>query len=683
MKRCVPSRVVRLACMAPLVAAIGCAGMGSGQARAQSPRPMTVADLDRIDSVGSPALSPDGTQIAYTLSSTDAQANERTTVIMLAPTTGGEPRELVEGGSPQWSPDGTRLAYKAEDEDGEGSALWLYDLDAGEPRWLTRIHQTDHFLGHRARKNYQWSPDGARIAFVGADPPPDEKPGSDVMVFDRILYKTRTGFSDNRSTHLWVVDVDGPSAGEPRCLTADRYDDHSLTWSPDGDRIAYISNHTANPDDNHQNDLWTVDVDSGSITRLTRTVGTEFAPTWSPDGRWIAHLATRRPVNTKDSPPENTKLFVIDATDGGAAPQRIAADFDRRISSCQWAPDGDALLFRAGDRGSSMIYVVGLMPDDEPRVITARGQMARSFDVAPRGGLLAYTRSAPTAPTEIWAQSPGQEAGAALTSHTAAIAGELDLQDAEPFWFDSWDGTPVQGWLIKPVDFRRGGKHPLILVIHGGPHGMYGESFSTTFQLLASAGYGVCYINPRGSTGYGQGFADGTINNWGGGDYKDLMAGLDHAIATNHWIDPNALGVMGGSYGGFMTNWVITQTDRFDAAVAIASLSNLISFYGTSLYQLLIETEFPGEVWENFDLLWHFSPLRHVENVTTPTLFLHGAVDHDVPIQQAEEMYIALKKLGVETVLVRYPDEGHGVRQPAHRADYYRRILDWFDTHVR
>ena len=212
---------------------------------------------------------------------------------------------------------------------------------------------------------------------------------------------------------------------------------------------------------------------------------------------------------------------------------------------------------------------------------------------------------------------------------------------------------------------------------------MYSYSFSTRTQWYAAHGYGVVFINPRGSTGYGQAFANGCVLNWGGGDYKDLMAGLDHAIAENSWIDADRLGVIGGSYGGFMTNWIITQTDRFKAAVAAASVSNLISFYGTSLYQLLIEVEFNGMPWDNYDLLWHFSPLRHVKNVTTPTLFVHGENDHDVPITQAEEMYIALKKLGVEAVLARYPGEGHGFRQPEHNADYMQRVIAWFDGRVK
>jgi dipeptidyl aminopeptidase/acylaminoacyl peptidase len=212
---------------------------------------------------------------------------------------------------------------------------------------------------------------------------------------------------------------------------------------------------------------------------------------------------------------------------------------------------------------------------------------------------------------------------------------------------------------------------------------MYGYRYSDRFQMLASHGYGVVFINPRGSRGYGQTFADGCVLNWGGGDYQDLMAGVDHAIEQNGWIDAERLGVIGGSYGGFMTNWIITQTDRFKAAIPVASVSNLISFYGTSLYQLLIEVEFNGKPWDNYAMLWQWSPLNHIKNVTTPTLLIHGENDHDVPITQAEEMYIAIKKLGVDATFVRYPGEGHGIRKPSHVMDYRRRILDWFDQYVK
>jgi dipeptidyl aminopeptidase/acylaminoacyl peptidase len=250
------------------------------------------------------------------------------------------------------------------------------------------------------------------------------------------------------------------------------------------------------------------------------------------------------------------------------------------------------------------------------------------------------------------------------------------------FWFESFDGTPVQGWLMKPNPFDETRKYPVILRIHGGPHYAFYYQIYDVFQRLAEAGFGLILINPRGSSGYGQEFSDGTINEWGGAPYKDIMAGVNYAIGNNDWIDTDRLGVAGESYGGYMTNWVITQTDRFKAAASIYGVSNLVSFYGTSLYQLLIETEFPGNIWDNFDLLWHWSPLKHVRNVKTPTIFFHGENDNDVPISQSEEMFIALKKLGVDSLFVRIANEKHGSWRPDHRLEYIKRQESWFSKYL-
>ena len=272
---------------------------------------------------------------------------------------------------------------------------------------------------------------------------------------------------------------------------------------------------------------------------------------------------------------------------------------------------------------------------------------------------------------------------ARVSNHNDGFRRGAPLIEPEEFRFKSFDGSEIQAWLIKPSGWREDRKYPLILSIHGGPHGMYGYAFSSLFQVFAARGYAVLYLNPRGSSGYGQKFANGTINEWGGGDYRDLMTGLDEALRRYSWIDQYRLGVTGGSYGGFMTNWIITQTPRFKAAVSVASVSNLISFYSTSLYQDLIHAEFGGFPWDNYDALWQWSPLRYVRQAQTPTMFIHGEQDNDVHITQAEEMYMALRRRGVDSVFVRYPREGHGFREPKHRVDALERTLDWFDKYLK
>ena len=636
--------------------------------------PFSLSDLSRLKMVGDPQVSPDGEWVAFTVGTVDYDANRMNSEIRLAKADGsGKVRTLAEGRLPHWSPNRRMIAYQGGL--GDQSGIWLYDIDKSSSRFLIKVDSTDHFLGHRASKNFEWSPDGEWIAFVGAEPSTTEPPESDVKVIDRILYKTRTSFSDNRLTHVWVVPVSG---GEPRVVTPGAHDEHSIAWSPDSKRIAFISNRSQDPDDNHWDDLWSVQVATGKVQQLTETKGVEFQPKWSPDGQQIAYLATIRPVSTKDSPPEDTHLYVLPAK--GGAPRGLTRSLDRRVWGISWPGNGEFIFFTAGDEGRGPLYRVAVQSGEIDRLTNANA-MSREYSVG--GQTLAYSQSSVIHPSEIWvAKSDGSEPRR-LTQLNQEVQDQVALQDAETFWFDSFDNWRIQGWLMKPAGFDPNRKYPVILWVHGGPHGMYGYNFSERFQLLASQGYAVIYINPRGSSGYGQAFADGCVLNWGGGDYQDLMSGVDYALAQNPWLDQERMGVIGGSYGGFMTNWIITQTDRFKAAVPMASLSNLISFYGTSLYQLLIEVEFDGPPWDNYALLWQWSPLNHIKNVTTPTLLIHGEADHDVPITQAEEMFIALKKRGVDTVMVRYPGEGHGIRQPQHIVDMHRRVLNWFDHYVK
>jgi dipeptidyl aminopeptidase/acylaminoacyl peptidase len=294
-------------------------------------------------------------------------------------------------------------------------------------------------------------------------------------------------------------------------------------------------------------------------------------------------------------------------------------------------------------------------------------------------GSLTFTLSTPAAPAEIYRLDANSHTPRQLTHLSSTFVSQHQLSKPETLSFRSFDGKQIQGWLYPALHAT--GRTPLILSIHGGPHGSFGFGFNPQFQFFAGSGYAVLAINPRGSSGYGQRFSDGCVNDWGGGDFHDLMAGLDYVLATHPDIDPAQLFITGSSYGGFMTNWAITQTKRFKSAVASASLSNLISFYATSLYQDLVHAEFGGFPWtgRNYESLWRWSPLAHVSQVSTPTLFLHGEADNDVHITQAEEMYTALRHRGIEAVLVRYPREGHGFHEPKHRLDSTTRTIEWFN----
>jgi dipeptidyl aminopeptidase/acylaminoacyl peptidase len=687
---------------------------------------MVPADILRIANVGDAQISPNGEWIVYTVSTAEGEQTVSTLWLVRAserfanvPPTSRQPeqrrnwdsarssgRPLLPSGwnaaNPHWSPDGKNIAFLSTHEAQHG--IWIAGPDRRVPRLIAAVRDTNFFITY-AGESFSWSPDSRMIAYISASEEPDRdslngSSGSDdPRVIDRIQYKSRTSFSDRLRTHVWLTDVD---ALQPRQLTSGPFYDHALTFSPKGDEIAFLSNHESDPDANNNSDIFATNL-QGEVRQITSTPGCEYEPAWSPDGKWIAYTATKRDVTTIDSVAEDTHVWITDAA--GASRRELNADQDRRARNPRWSRDSKTVFFLAGDRGLSRLHSIALTcagancletfpSHNEPLVKDARGEYVTfgfpnvfqlgNFSVnSTTTPVFAFTLSDPLHPAEVWASFPGRNENIVRLSGHNDAAGSFDLIEPENMVFRSFDGASVQGWLMKPIGWREDRKYPLILSIHGGPHGMFGYAFNSTFQVYAARGYAVLYLNPRGSSGYGQKFSDGTINEWGGGDYRDLMAGVDEALRRYSWIDANRMGVTGGSYGGFMTNWIITQTPRFKAAVSAASVSNLVSFYSTSLYQDLIHAEFGGFPWDNYDLLWQWSPLRYVRQAQTPTLFIHGEQDNDVHITQAEEMYMALRRRGVETVLVRYPREGHGLREPRHRVDSLERTLAWFDRFLK
>jgi dipeptidyl aminopeptidase/acylaminoacyl peptidase len=645
---------------------------------------MALADFALLKDIKAALLAPDGRSIAYTVVITDLQANRVKTQLWLLPVAEGEPRQLaLETDAIEkvlWSPQGSRLAVvgkvspRAHQPEGD-TWLWVVDAGTGQGKRLVRLQRSNHYLAHQGA-NLCWSPDGALLAYLAADAEA-RPPAEDPRVVSRIQYKTRTSLSDNRPTHIWTVEV---ATGKTRQLTTGRYDEHSIDWSPRGDELVFCSNRGPDPDANLNYDLFTVKVADGTVQQLTKTAGSEMSPVWSPDGRTIAYTMTKRAATTIDSVAEDDHVWVLDRDSGRA--RELTAALDRRCSHVRWGADGKSIYFLARDHGKSLIYRIPAMGGEATPLFTVTG-LVTTFSLPSRPGRAVCVLSTPTQPPEVWTfDSDGSDRSMRTRLNVETIA-HWKLVAPRDVNCKSFDGTPIQGWLMLPPGATADHKAPLILFIHGGPHGMYGSSFSATFQLLCARGYAVLFLNPRGSHGYGQRFSDGCVNDWGGGDYKDLMAGLDHVLATHPELDAGRLGVTGGSYGGYMTNWIITQTDRFKAAVTYASLSNLISFYATSLYQDLIHVEFNGEPWDHYDLLWQRSPLRHIKRVTTPTLILHGEADNDVHITQSEELYTALKRRGIETVFVRYPRQGHGATEPRHQLDQLERTVAWFDRFLQ
>jgi dipeptidyl aminopeptidase/acylaminoacyl peptidase len=678
-------------------------------------RAMTPADILRVANVSDAHISPNGQWVVYTVST--AVGDDMISTPWLAsvggdgskylPRVNAMPSPLLAPGwnasNPRWSPDSSKIAFLGGQNTQRG--LWVVTLENREPRFVAGIQSTNFFINY-AGESLAWAPDSKQIAYISATEEYESSTNNDPRVIDRIQYKSRTSFSDNRRTHIWITAIDRP---EPRQLTSGQQYDHAITFSPSGDEIAFLSNHETDPDANNNSDIFAVDI-HGETRQLTATKGCEYDPAWSPDGKSIAYTATRRDVTTIDSVAEDTHVWVIPA--GGGGGRELTAQLDRRARNPQWRSDSRAIYFTAGTAGQTLVYAVEVAQGKIRTVVgveTNRGNSDAEFNntrvlIRPiqvggfsafdREVVLAGERGSVAAKFEYFACVLSDSLRPAdvylghnnsferLSAHNEWLKFAA-LAEPEELSFRSFDGTRIQGWLMKPAGWRADRKYPLILSIHGGPHGMSGWAFNPTFQVYAARGYAVLYLNPRGSSGYGQKFSDGTLNEWGGGDYKDLMLGVDEALRKYPWIDKDRLGVTGGSYGGFMTNWIITQTPRFKAAVSAASVSNLISFYSTSLYQDLIHAEFGGFPWDNYDLLWQWSPLRYVKQAQTPTLFIHGEQDNDVHITQAEEMYTALKRRGVETVLVRYPREGHGLREPKHRVDALERTLAWFDQYLK
>jgi len=709
---------------------------------------MRPADIVRVANVGDAQISPNGQYVVYTVSTvvedktvstlwiarlsteftpvqptaqpTPRSPSRRTEPYLEWPEMRVGPRTLLPSGfsasNPRWSPDGNSIAFLSQQDEQDG--LWVVRLDKPEPRFIAPITSTNFFITY-AGEPFSWSPDSKRIAYISAraetvDPPDRGRRGDDPRVIDRLQYKSRTSFSDNRRTHVWVVEVDRPV---PLQLTSGAFYDHAVNFSPRGDEILFLSNHEPDPDALNNSDIFAVDL-GGQTRQITQTKGCEYDPVWSPDGRSIAYTATKRDVTTIDSVAEDAHLWVVLATGGNG--KDLTIDQDRRVRDPRWTADGRSIMYLAGDQGYTTLFrigaeggkirrfgiyssqgeIVGAFSDLDPNLANESGAplmphvpfQITSFSVSSRsqsfGGESAFpfvvTFGNPVRPAEVWAgPGTGLFPMRRVSAHNDSLVRSMRFVVPGEFVFRSFDGREIQGWLMQPPGCTSDRKCPLILSVHGGPHGMFGWSFNAAFQVYVARGYGVLYLNPRGSSGYGQQFSDGTLNEWGGGDYRDLMAGVDEALKRNGWIDGGRMGVTGGSYGGFMTNWIVTQTPRFRAGVAVASVSNLISFYSTSLYQDLIHAEFGGFPWDNFEVLWQYSPLRYVRQVQTPTMFIHGELDNDVHITQAEEMYMALKRRGVDTLFVRYPREGHSFREPKHRIDALERTLAWFDRYVR
>lgn len=634
------------------------------------------ADLYSLESVGDVQLSPDGRSILYGLTSREG-AGRPSSRIWLYDLENGSTRQLLEapGSSARWSPDGSSIAYVGSL--GDRSGLILVSADGTNPRFLADVSGTNHPLPSSGER-LAWSPDGSAIAFVSTTPGPESAEASgDPVVITRYLYKPTaseglTRFNDNRRSHIFVVEL---ASGNVRQLTHGVFYEHSIDWSPNGDEILFVSNREPDPDRFFNYDIFAVRVDNGEIRRLTRTENAEYRPRWSPDGSMVVYQGTRRGLTSSETTMEDTHVWVMNAD--GSARRELGEGIDNRQGAPVWSPDGQSVYFTVQERGSVGLHRIDVDGGNHAVVIGEPGGV-RSWSLGPPG-MVAYAFHSASDLSQLFVRS-GRGARQ-LTDLNRELLDRRFVGEMESLRFVSFDGQEVEAFFTYPRGLAEGTTHPMITMLKGGPHSQRGPRFDHKAQVYAAQGWAVLTINYRGSTGYGQAFADAIFGDQNGGEAKDVIYGVQAALRRFDWIDRDRLGIEGGSYGGQLTNWIITQTDMFAAAIPIAGISNLISFNYMAYYHDYLAVEFGAYPHQEdlMDLLWERSPLKHVARVRTPTMLVHGENDNDVPIAEAEQFYIALHDVGVPAIMVRYPREGHGVRETAHVVDLIDRSVEWYE----
>jgi len=675
-----------------LLLVIGAGGPITGAQQPAAPRPLGVDDLFGYREAHDPQITPDGQYIAYTVSSTSLKEDKSEKRIYMVPAAGGEAIALTAEGvsseSPRWSPDGRFLAFLSERSEGK-TQVYLLNRLGGEAQRLTDTIQNV--------EAFEWAPDSKRLVLVLRDPSPEEleeaaskgkeegdsKAASSSKkskaqrpwVIDRLLYKADTvGYLDRRRTHLYVFDIASKSLSQ---VSSGDYDDSDPAWSPDGKLLAFTSNRSKpDPDATYNRDIWVVAADNKDkgehLLQVTTHLGEKDHPSWSPDGKWITYLTSLDPTLLYYA----TKHVSFSPAKGGAAIIPTPS-FDRMATLPRFAPDGKSIYFIADDDGTQNLCQVSLVDGKITRPVGGRLTVdSYSFS---KEGALAVAISDTVHPYEVFALPGGKLAR--LSHLNDAWMAQLKLSPGEYVSFKSKDGTTVHGYLYKPVDYLPGKKYPAILRPHGGPTEEYEAEFEGFAQLFAANGYVVLYPNPRGSSGYGEEFCKAIFADWGNKDYQDDMAIVDYAIAQGI-ADPDKLGVGGHSYGGISTDFIIAQTTRFKAAISNAGAAEMTSLWGHDEYEKedVLELGYP---WENRATWDRVAPFYKVKNITTPTLFMGGNIDWNVPIVGGEQMYESLKALGRETELVVYPEEYHEFKTPSHIKDMNERYLAWYAHYVK
>lgn len=653
-------KTLHLICAVTLLVAIA--------ASAQTPRPMTFDDVMALKTAGSTAISPDGKWIAYTLTYAEMKENERRTEIWMVAASGGTARRFTSGkndSGPQWSPDGQWLAFLSTRGTGEAAKPQVYMISpfGGEADKLT-----DAKAGVSA---FAWSADSKRIAYVAQVPLTEaeekkQKDKDDAQVVD----------ANFRFSHLWTIDVESKKATE--VVKADLVLSDPQ-FSPDGKRLSYTAHPTTKANDGSLSDIYIANADgSGTPRKLHENAGPDSGARWSPDGKWIS-FSSREPKNGTLG---FQKLYVI-AAEGGT-PRQLAQNFDGTVPPVTWSRDGATLYFAAGHRTTGQVFSVAVS-SGEAKQLTTGDAVISGFSVARNADKLAFTRSDLQHQPDVYVASLTSANPTKLTDHNPQLK-DLALGRGEVIKWKSKDGMEIEGVLIYPVGYEAGKRYPLLANIHGGPSGVWTQAFPGSWgnyaHVWAGKGWAVFLPNVRGSSGYGEKFLLANLKDWGGGDYQDIQTGLDELIKRGI-ADPERLGQAGWSYGGYMTAWTLTQTNRFKAVMVGAGLTNMFSMYSTNDLQRVLESYFGAQPWNDLEGYWtKTSAMAHIKKAKTPTLILHGAADLRVPVGQAQELYMGLLQNNVPVQLVFFPREPHGLQEPRHQLDKMKREYAHFAKYV-
>ncbi|MEO8189006.1 MAG: S9 family peptidase [Acidobacteriota bacterium] len=684
----------------------------AARAFAQTPRPITEKDFLAFRWVADPRISPDGQSAAYVLVTVNEKEDRYDTSLWVVAAGGGsEPRRLTTGPrdtSPRWSPDSRTLAFTRAVAEKDRPQLFALPMSGGEPRRLTDLP--------RGASNPVWSPDGRSIAFTsgtsaedleeqrvarehpGGGPPPKK---SDVRVITRAVYRRNgSGWIDPaHHEHIWTVAVaDGETPPVPRAVTTGRYDEGEIAWSADGRRILFTSERVDEPYyEPSDSNLYSVPAEGGALETVIDIAGPVRAASLSPDGRRWAFFGSVNPPAVQSH--TRSDLFLM--RDG--RPFAITAGKDFELGSSvggdqhaprggspgglQWTPDGNGIIAAVTEHGRANLVRfdasgggMALTP------LTAGDHDVMAWTATPDASRIALTIGDDTHVGDLYVLDVATKRLRQLTRVNERLFAGLKLPAPEEVWYTSFDGKRIHGWILKPPDFDASKKYPMILEIHGGPHTAYGNTFTHEFQWMAAKGYVVFYTNPRGSTTYGQDFANVIQYKYPGDDFKDLMIGVDEVVRRGY-VDPARLGVTGGSGGGLLTNWIVTQTDRFKAAVSQRSVADWASFWYTADFTLFTPSWFKGNPMRDAEEFWTRSPVRYADKIVTPMLFVEGDEDlRTPPAQGGEAMFRALKAQKKTAVMVRFPGESHELSRsgkPSHRVERLQHIVRWFDKYLK